>query len=90
MIKLVMILDPETDAGRHYVGKMLRKRGSGGHIYVSAKRTHRFRRREEGLNDCEANRKYGKLNQLSVGSFWKTNPPGEVFYVGFGVELECF
>jgi hypothetical protein len=39
--------------GEGYCAKMLRKWGLGGPIYVSAKRTHRFRQQKEELNNCE-------------------------------------
>ena len=69
---------------RGYCAKMLRKGGFGGPVYVSAKRTHRFRRQKEGLSDCEASRSDRSFNRFSVGSFWKTNPPEDCFFWVFG------
>ena len=74
---------------RGYCAKMLRKGGFGGPVYVSAKRTHRFRRQKEGLSDCEASRSDRSFNRFSVGSFWKTNPP-EGCFSGFLVDLYRF
>jgi hypothetical protein len=67
-----------------HLAKMLRKAGLGGAAYVSAKRTHRFRQREQDLSDCEANRCNRNISGFSVGSFSKTNPPGGLFSLAFG------
>jgi len=72
------------DSAGLYCAKMLRKWGLEGPVYVSAKRTHRFRRRKHGLSDCEANGSDRNCNRFSVGSFWKTNPPAGCFSGFFG------
>ena len=46
---------------------------------VSTKRTHRFRDEKHGLSSTERRSYVGKISGKTVGSFWKTNPPGVAF-----------
>jgi hypothetical protein len=62
---------------------MLLKQSLGWPIYVSAKRTHRFRRQKQGLSDCEANRSDRNVSRFSVGSFWENEPTGGLFFLVF-------
>ena len=50
-----------------------------GPIYVFAKRTHRFTEQEHDLSNRQAMCYAGKFSEKTVGSFWKTNPPGGGF-----------
>jgi hypothetical protein len=61
-----------------------------GPLYVSAKRTHRFGSENGRLCVCAANCYADYGDDFSVGSFWKTNPPGGCFEGGndgFGTEF---
>ena len=89
----IMVGEMADDSAGLYCAKMLRKRGVAKKMCHTTKRTHRFWQRKHGLSDCEASRSDGNFGRLSVGSFWKTNPPGECSSLGFGlifVVSECF
>ena len=73
---------PKTGAGtdaRQRVPTKAFPKAKGGPIYVSAKRTHRFGVGKVGLSDWGTMGSDGKNLGISVGSFWKTNPPGGVY-----------
>jgi hypothetical protein len=70
------------ELARVYCVKMLRKVGSGGAVYVSAKRTQIIWRGKQGLSDCMATGSDLKIESEKLGSFWKTNPIlGSCFWV---------
>jgi hypothetical protein len=73
--------------GRVFTSLRLYQRQAIPPLYVSAKRTHRFRSGKVGLSDCDRMGYARKSCQETVGSFWKTNPPGGGIWVRFARKM---
>ena len=61
------------------LGESSSPRGFVHQMCPSTKRTHRFLGGKQQLSNCDTMGYAGKICQETVGSFWKTNPPGGGF-----------
>ncbi len=69
--------------------KLLLKSEDGEPPYDSAKRTHRFPGRKDGLSDCEAKRSGGVILSSFGGFVFRNEAIGRMFLVDIGVDLLC-